>query len=113
MNDSEKRVVGKMIAMYCRLKHLSSEKLCNECAELHAYAIQRLENCVYAEGKPTCGSCPVHCYNKEMRSRIKDVMRFTGPRMVFRHPLDTLSHFYKEYTRKKRFKNTWRKNRQT
>lgn len=31
MNEGEKRVVGKMITIYCRSKHRSGEGLCEEC----------------------------------------------------------------------------------
>ncbi|NMB50005.1 MAG: nitrous oxide-stimulated promoter family protein, partial [Bacteroidales bacterium] len=34
---------------------------------------------------------------------IKKVMRFSGPRMLFVHPIATLRHFQKEYKRKRLF----------
>lgn len=100
MNEGEKKVVNKMIAIYCRARHHSSG-LCEECTSLSHYAVKRLENCPYGDQKPTCGSCPVHCYKSDMRMRIQEVMRFSGPRMFFRHPVDTIRHFYQEYQRKR------------
>lgn len=86
MNEGEKKVAGEMIGIYCRSKHNPLSGLCEECAALYAYAIQRLERCHYGEAKPTCGLCPIHCYRKDMRLRIKEVMRFSGPRMLLLYP---------------------------
>lgn len=101
MNDDEKRVVEKMIAVYCNSKHSTKGVLCDSCAKLNQYAFERLERCPFGEEKPTCGSCSIHCYKPEMKAQIKKVMRFAGPRMFFLSPIYTLRHFYKEYKRKK------------
>jgi hypothetical protein len=60
--------------------------------ELSVYADQRLDHCPYGEGKPTCQNCPIHCYQKEQRKRIKEVMRYAGPRMIWHHPLMAVRH---------------------
>ena len=80
-----------MIALYCRRRH-QSEKLCPICDELAKYALKRLANCPYGEDKTTCVNCVVHCYKSDMRERIRDVMRFAGPRMLLRHPILAISH---------------------
>ncbi len=99
MNEGEKRVVQKMIAIYCRENHKPASGLCEECSALNNYAMKRLENCPFGENKPTCGSCHIHCYKSDMRLKVREVMRFAGPRMMFRHPIDTIRHFYKENRR--------------
>ncbi|MDO5665274.1 MAG: nitrous oxide-stimulated promoter family protein [Bacteroidia bacterium] len=99
MNESEKKVVNKMITIYCRTNHKPAFGLCDECLTLNGYAMKRLENCPFGENKPTCGSCTIHCYKSEMRQKIKEVMRFAGPRMLLHHPIDAIRHFYKEYKR--------------
>lgn len=99
MNEGEKKVVDKMITIYCRANHKLASGLCEECTVLKNYAMKRLENCPFGEDKPTCESCPVHCYKSDMRLKIKEVMRFAGPRMLFRYPIDAVRHFYKEYRR--------------
>lgn len=96
MNEGEKKVVSSMIAIYCRSKHSSGKELCEECSALNEYALQRLETCRFGEEKPTCAGCPVHCYKKNMRVKIKEVMRFSGPRMLFVHPIATIRHLYRE-----------------
>ncbi len=57
-----------------------------------SYALTRLDKCPLKSDKPTCAKCPVHCYKPEMRNRIKDVMRFSGPRMLSRHPVLAVLH---------------------
>jgi superfamily II helicase len=104
MNEDEKVVVHKMIRLYCRSKHHTASGLCDECLALDRYAMKRLDHCRFGEEKPTCGSCPIHCYKPDMRERIKKVMRFAGPRMLLFHPLDAFSHLYKNYQSQYRFK---------
>lgn len=101
MNEEEKKVASKMISIYCRSKHGSGIGLCEECITLYNYANQRLERCVFGEEKPTCGSCSVHCYKPDMREKIRNVMRFAGPRMLFLNPIITIKHYHKEYQRKR------------
>ena len=81
-----------MIHMYCHDTH-GSKELCPECSALLDYARTRLEKCPFGEGKTTCTICPVHCYKPDMRERIRTVMRYAGPHMIYRHPLMTLFHF--------------------
>lgn len=88
----EKRTVAAMVGMYCRGLHGTHGELCGECAELLAYAHARLDQCRFGEGKTTCGRCTVHCYRPEMRERIRAVMRWSGPRMLLRHPVMAVQH---------------------
>ena len=88
----ERSTVRKMIAIYCRDQHGRGSGLCEACEALHAYAMERLDRCPFGPGKSPCSKCPVHCYRPEMRERIRDVMRYAGPRMWLRDPLATLRH---------------------
>lgn len=99
MNEGEKKVVSRMIALYCRSKHGSGKELCRECESLEQYALQRLACCPFGEEKPTCATCTIHCYKISMQMKIKEVMRFAGPRMLFVHPGDAIRHFYREHKR--------------
>jgi len=103
MNEREKKVVSNMIAIYCRSRHGSAEGLCEECITLRVYALRRLEQCPFGEDKPTCDRCSIHCYKNDMRLKIKEVMRVAGPRMLFMHPLDAITHFYRERRRNRNF----------
>ena len=87
----EKETVSQMIAFYCRKKH-GGKTLCPECAALDAYARSRSDNCPFMQTKTFCSNCKVHCYKKDMRERIRLVMRFSGPRMIFYHPVMAIRH---------------------
>jgi hypothetical protein len=88
----ESRTLTAMVRMYCRDTHGSQSGLCDECTTLHEYAQKRLAHCRFGPDKPVCSKCPVHCYRPEMRQRVAVVMRYSGPRMLRRHPVLGLSH---------------------
>jgi hypothetical protein len=88
----ESKTVAVMIDLYCRSQH-GSDRQCDECEELRVYANERLEQCPFQEGKTTCTKCPVHCFKPAMRDKIKSVMRYSGPRMLHRHPILAIGHF--------------------
>ncbi|MHC4415575.1 MAG: nitrous oxide-stimulated promoter family protein [Planctomycetota bacterium] len=89
----EKRTVSIMIEMYCRARHDGHlGGLCHGCARLHDYAMERIEKCPFCLAKPTCANCPIHCYKPDMRERVRKVMRYSGPRMLKRHPVLALLH---------------------
>lgn len=122
----EKKVVALMIRMYCRRHcrqqghngknsqtsqtsrttdtnqadrtgtRQNTRQICPECAALLDYALRRLDNCRFGNGKPSCRKCPVHCYRADMRERIRTVMRWAGPRMIFHHPLAATKHLLRE-----------------
>jgi hypothetical protein len=81
-----------MIRIYCRDRHGSQDEICAECRSLQGYAQKRLDQCPFRADKPTCARCTVHCYKPVMRERIREVMRYAGPRMVRRHPVLTFFH---------------------
>ena len=85
--EREKQIVSEMIRLYCRKRHGTRTGLCPECAELDAYARTRSDRCPFMETKTFCSNCKVHCYKPEMREKIREVMRFSGPRMLFHHPV--------------------------
>ena len=85
-----------MISLYCRKKHASKKYLCEDCSDLLDFSIQRLHYCPYGENKPTCSKCDIHCYKPEMREKIQEIMRFTGPSMLWRHPVLAILHLRDE-----------------
>ena len=88
----EERTVRAMLHIYCRAHHRSGQELCGECSELLDYALDRLDRCPFGEGKTACVDCEIHCYKPAMRDRVREVMRFAGPRMIFRHPILAVLH---------------------
>ena len=89
--EREKYTVSLMIRLFCRKKE-GNKTLCSDCRELEEYAHKRLSACKYGEQKTSCKKCPTHCYRKDMRERIRQVMRFAGPRMILYHPLEAIKH---------------------
>ena len=88
----ESKTLTAMIAIYCRDHHAPQEGLCGECAALQSYALSRLERCTFGEDKPKCAACPIHCYKPALRTVIRAVMAYAGPRMLVRHPVLALGH---------------------
>ena len=57
-----------------------------------ALRMARIEHCPFMETKTFCSACKVHCYQPEMREKIRTVMRWAGPRMLPVHPVLTIKH---------------------
>lgn len=89
----ELRTVAAMLRLYCR-RHHGARDLCLDCSQLWDYARARVESCPFCPDKPTCVQCPVHCYKASMRERIRGVMRFAGPRMLWHHPWLAILHLW-------------------
>jgi hypothetical protein len=90
----ERRTVEAMVRLYCQDHHNIESGWCDACQDLASYAGSRLDRCPFGADKPTCARCPVHCYQPEKREQIRAVMRYAGPRMLFRHPVLALLHLF-------------------
>ena len=88
-------IIRAMVRLYCRgHDHPGRAPLCADCSELLDYATRRLERCVFGDAKPTCTNCTVHCYSAEKREQIRQVMKWSGPRMPLRHPILSIYHMF-------------------
>ena len=94
--EREQAVVEEMIRLYCRKNHSEYQqktgRMCPACQELADYARLRSEKCPFMENKTFCSNCRVHCYKPQKREKIRQVMRFSGPRMLLYHPVMALWH---------------------
>ena len=107
--QKEYETVLLMIQIFCHKKHgtkamKNPEALCPECRQLADYVHTRIERCVFMETKSFCSFCKIHCYKPKMRERIKIVMRFSGPRMLFYHPLPAIKHLILTIKNKRRLR---------
>jgi len=94
--QKERKTVAAMIQIFCNGNHGSGGKLlCPACTQLLDYANERLNKCPYGENKGACSKCKIHCYKPDMRKQITDVMRYSGPKMVTKHPLLAIDHLLK------------------
>ncbi len=111
----EQKTVTLMIQLYCHVKHKQKkamkapEFMCSECKELSEYVNQRVWHCPFTQTKTFCSNCPVHCYKPEKRQQIKNVMRFSGPLMIFYHPVKAIRHVTSTIKEKKNLKKNAKK----
>ena len=99
----EKEAVSLMIALYCHGLHGTKRgALCPECAALDEYAQSRSDRCPFMATKTFCANCRVHCYKPEMRAKIREVMRYSGPRMMLHHPVMAVRHVIETRKEKRR-----------
>ena len=92
----ELHTIRAMLRIYCRDHHGEQPRdgngLCGECAALAEYARKRLAGCPYGPDKPTCANCQIHCYGPAQREQTRVMMRYAGPRMIWRHPWLAIAH---------------------
>ena len=70
---------------YSRLSPKVSKgpELCEECESLLRHAIVMRVQC-HLDPKPKCRHCPEHCYRPLYRDQMETVMKYAGPRSLFR-----------------------------
>jgi len=93
--EEHMHILRRFVEVYCRSHHSpgSPPGPCAECQDLLHYARRKLERCPY-DPKPTCKECPTHCYKKEYRQRVREVMRYSGLYFVKRGRLDWLVRYF-------------------
>ncbi|MGN1104369.1 MAG: nitrous oxide-stimulated promoter family protein [Candidatus Coproplasma sp.] len=109
--NKEKKLIPVMIKKYCHGKHgTKGKEVCEECKELTKYALFRLDKCPFKADKKFCSFCKIHCYKPDMREKIKQVMRYSGPRMIFTHPVFAFSHVIQMIKYKRQLKKEGKTN---
>lgn len=93
--DREKKVITLMISSFCK-KHHHATGLCFYCDELRLYAFTRIDKCRFKADKPNCNDCKVHCFGKDKREQVREVMRYAGPRMLINHPVTAFRHILRK-----------------
>ena len=92
--EKDIRVLESFIGVYCRGKHAGRKaELCRECAGLLDYARMKRKKCPL-NPKPDCKHCPIHCYGKAQRASIREVMAYSGKRLLLRGRVDLLWHYF-------------------
>ena len=92
--ENEIKTARVMIGIFCRGRH--GRSLCADCSALREYLEKRIAKCSHGGAKPTCAKCETHCFKPDMRDRIREVMRYAGRKMFFRHPVLTFRHVMKK-----------------
>lgn len=103
--EQERQVISQMIRIYCRGKHGQKKGLCSDCSQLLEYADFRTQKCPFMETKTFCSACKVHCYSPQMREKIKNVMGYSGPRMLLYNPPMAIRHMLVTLSGKRKAKS--------
>ena len=90
--EREKITVAAMIRLYCKLEHSNGGAICHDCGVMLDYVMTKLDKCPFDEDKPTCLNCSIHCYKSTEREKIRQIMRFSGPKMLWKHPILAIIH---------------------
>lgn len=102
--------LARFIDLYCGQRHAEAPKspvvmksydlkeiagkpieLCDSCAKLLQHAYVKRSVCPF-EPKPACKHCRDHCYHPAYRRQIKEVMQFSGRKLLLSGRLDYLFH---------------------
>lgn len=90
--NKEKDIVKTMIAMYSKGHDKVPFDENKEMQNLYAYCQLKLSKCPFKDKKKFCSNCTIHCYEITRRNQIKKVMKYSGPRMIFKHPILLIKH---------------------
>ena len=111
METKDLKVLALFTSVYCREHHggvklpldavalgmagasLSRYRVCEECREFLAYAIERRLRCPL-DPKPTCKHCQIHCFRSGHRDKVREIMRFSGKHLMRRGRLDLLWRYF-------------------
>jgi hypothetical protein len=86
--QAEAALPGELAAMFRK-----GVSLCPDCRALLDHALLKRRSCPL-DPKPSCKNCRIHCYSREYRAQIREIMAFSGRRMIMRGRLDYLWHYF-------------------
>ncbi|HZV82152.1 MAG TPA: nitrous oxide-stimulated promoter family protein [Geobacteraceae bacterium] len=105
------RILARFIQVYCHAKHHRQNSgelalpqelqprlsrhttICPECAELLEHGIRKRHLCPL-DPKPACKNCHIHCYGPAYRQKIREIMSFSGRKLLLRGRVDYLWHYF-------------------
>jgi hypothetical protein len=106
------RTLMKFAGIYCRENHPAEKApfsfklfdireiakkevpLCQDCTRLLTYGLTMRLKCPH-DPKPMCKKCETQCYHGDYKSKIREVMKFSGMYVVKRGRLDLLYHYFR------------------
>lgn len=86
--EKKRQVEKKTVCTMIDIRYRGSE----EGQQLKEYACSRIDRCPFMAEKTFCSQCKVHCYAPRQREQIREVMKYSGPRMLFRKPGMVIRH---------------------
>ena len=101
------KLIGKFVEVYCKGLHgavarssfplpagIGERRICTECATLLEYAISKRMRCPLEAEKPTCKRCRIHCYAEAQRQKVREIMAWSGRRLMLRGRLEYVWHYF-------------------
>lgn len=89
--DQEKETLREMVTLYCRYR-LKAKSMPESYEQLVDYAFRRLERCRWGTKKPNCHQCKIHCYAPDKRKQMREIMKWTGPKMIIYAPMKAMRY---------------------
>jgi len=108
--ESDVQTLATFIETYCHGNHSDAAKrlptlrpqelallgdklpfLCEECHKLLTHAVVKRSHCPM-DPKPACKHCSNHCYAPVYRQKIREVMKYSGRKLVLSGRVDYLLH---------------------
>jgi hypothetical protein len=107
---SDIRTLMNFVKTYCRENHNGDRtpftfklfdikeinkneiSLCPNCAQLLTYGLTMRMKCPH-DPKPMCKKCETQCYHGEYKTKIREVMKFSGMYMIKHGRLDMLYYY--------------------
>lgn len=102
----------KFVGIYCRENHDGTKSpflfklfdikgieskeisLCSDCTRLLTYGLTMRLKCPH-DPKPMCKKCETQCYHGEYKSKMREVMKFSGMYVVKHGRVDLLYHYFR------------------
>lgn len=81
-----------------------------------AQSTMRTERCRHIAYKTFCHHCPATCYSERLLPAVRDIMRYSGPRMFLYFPVTSirfLRNVQKNYRRQKKAEKRQKKSTET
>jgi hypothetical protein len=106
------RTLMKFVGIYCQENHHGDRSpflfklfnikeiekkeisLCTDCTRLLTYGLTMRLKCPH-DPKPMCKKCETQCYHGEYKSKIREVMKFSGMYMIKHGRVDLLYHYFR------------------
>jgi hypothetical protein len=110
--NSDISTLMRFVEIYCREKHNGGRNqftfksfdiklirkknlmLCPECTKLLRYGLTMRLRCPY-DPKPMCKKCTTQCYKGEYKSKIREIMKFSGIYLVKHGRFDMVYHYFR------------------
>lgn len=101
------RLIGKFVEVYCAGRHgaverapfllpegLGERRVCSECTAFMEYAVTKRIKCPLEAEKPSCKHCRIHCYGKAQREKVREIMSYSGRKLMMLGRLDYVWHYF-------------------